>query len=87
MLASSMAIVTFPSDGYRAGYDAVIARGHAWVESEVIAAMGNSLPACNDLHRSAADAFAIDYGDFVKGCSDGVDHLAGRHVPVLADRR
>jgi hypothetical protein len=85
MVVASLFISTYPSVGYRAGYDAAIAKGREWVDAEVDAAAGTALQACDQLHIQTADALAVEYSEFVKGCRDGVDSLHGRHVPVLAD--
>ena len=87
MVVASLFISTYPSVGYRAGYDAAIAKGPEWVDAEVDAAAGTALRACDQLHIQTADALVVEYSEFVKGCSDGVDYLYGRQVPFLADAR
>lgn len=87
MVVASLFISTYPSVGYRAGYDAAIAKGPEWVDAEVDSADGMALRACDQLHSQTADALVVEYGEFVKGCSDGVDYLYGKHVPLLADAR
>lgn len=85
MVIASLFILTCPTEGYRAGYDAAIEKGPEWVDAEVDSADGMVLRACDQLHIQTADVLVVDYSEFVKGCSDGVDHLYGRHIPVLAD--
>lgn len=84
---ASLVISTYPSVGYRAGYDAALAKGPEWADAQVDAAAGTALRACDQLHIQTTDALDIEYTEFVEGCSDGVDHLYGRHVPLLADAR
>ena len=85
MAVASLFISTYPSAGYRAGYDAALAKGLQWADTEVDSADGTALRACDQLHIQTASALVVDYSEFVKGCSDGVDALYGRHVPLLAD--
>ena len=84
MVAASLLIRIGPTEGYRAGYSAVMARGEAWVEREVDDAGGTSLRVCEDLLTATTEFGTQDYGDFVRGCGEGVDDLSGRHVPLLA---
>lgn len=87
MAVASLFISTYPSVGYRAGYDAALAKGPEWADAQVDAAAGTAWRACDQLHVQTADSLDIEYSEFVKGCSDGVDHLYGRHVPLLAGAR
>jgi hypothetical protein len=84
MIVVSLWITTFPTEGYRAGYEAAITKGPEWVDAQVDSAGGGALRACEALHPRGGRGHGVDYGDFVNGCSAGVDHLAGRHIPVLA---
>lgn len=84
MLVSSLFLRISPSEGYRAGFESVTAQWNSWVSVKVHSA-GTSLTSCEELYRQVSVVFAEDYSDFVEGCSDGVDHLAGRHVPLLHD--
>lgn len=83
MAVTSLFIATYPSAGYRAGYDAAIAKGPEWIDAEVHSADGTALRACERLHMLTVDGAVVEYSEFVQGCSDGIDHLYGRHVPVL----
>jgi len=87
MVVSSLVILTYPSVGYRAGYDAALAKGPEWADANVDSTDGTALRARDQLHIQTADALVVEYSEFVKGCSDGVDYLYGRHVPFLADAR
>lgn len=87
MAVASLFISTYPSVGYRAGYNAALAQGPEWVDAQVDAAAGTALSACDQLHIQTADALDIEYSEFVKGCSDGIKHLYGRYVPLLAGAR
>ncbi len=77
---------TFPNSGHQAGYDAVLNKGGLWVQSEVEVAQGAALPACQALHRDSETSESeprFDYDSFVAGCGEAVDHLMGRHIPLL----
>lgn len=87
MMGVSLFISTCPTVGYRAGYDAVLAKGPEWVDVEVDSADGTALRACDQLLIQTGDAQFVEYSEFVKGCSDGVNYLYGRHVPLLAEAR
>lgn len=84
MAGASLLIWTCPTEGYRAGFRAVVDKGPQWIAVEVDAADGTVLRLCETLSLEEVTDPGIDYGDFVDGCSAGVDHLFGRHVPVLA---
>lgn len=84
MLASSLFILSCPTDAYRAGYDAAVTGGRAWVDA-VGASDGAALRVCEALQLKHADALTGEYGEFVAGCGAGVDHVYGRHIPLLAD--
>ena len=74
-----------PIAGYRAGYDAAIAKGEDWVRDQVDKAGGQATTLCTDLYDQA-DQLTMkrryDHFTFYKGCGDAVDHLYGRHVPM-----
>ncbi len=83
MVAASLLIRTGPTEGYRAGYGAVIAKGEALIRAEVDLAGGYTLNVCDRL-LSVTTGFATQsYSDFVEGCAKGIDDLSGRHVPLF----
>ena len=88
IVIGSWIVRTYPNSGYRAGYEATTAKGQEWIHAEVDAAGGSALTLCDGL-RNQADQSALepryDHGTFIKGCGDAVDHLYGRHVPMVAD--
>ncbi len=84
IVIGSWIVRTYPNSGYRAGYEATKAKGHEWIHAEVDAAGGSALTLCDELHNQADQAALeprYDYGTFIEGCGDAVDHLYGRHVP------
>ncbi len=81
----ALAVRTFPDLDRQAGHDAVLNKGVTWARGEVEAAPG-VLGACDALQREAAARQTwpeYDYGSFITGCGEAVDHLLGRHVPLL----
>lgn len=83
----SLLVRTFPNSGHQAGYDAVVTKGEQWARSEVDAANGVALPACDELQRESEASPAsprYQYDSFIAGCDDAIDHLMGRDIPLLA---
>jgi hypothetical protein len=88
IVTGSWIVRTYPNSGYRAGYEAPTTKGREWIRAEVDAAGGTARSVCDDLHAQAEQSALeprYDYGTFIKGCGDAVDHLHSRHVPMTAD--
>jgi hypothetical protein len=88
LLIGSWIVRTYPNSGYQAGYEATTAKGQEWIRAEVDAAGGTTMAVCDKVHdqvdQSASEP-RYDHGTFVRGCGDAIDHLYGRHVPVVSD--
>lgn len=87
MAGVSLFVRTMPTVSYRAGYDAALGAGRSWIDGRIGAAGVAALSVCEQLHTAAEAPARIDYGDFIDGCSAGIDEVYGRHVPVLAAGR
>lgn len=86
LTVGSLVVRSFPNSGYQAGYDAVVDKGANWVTERLGAAPDTALPACTALHKevdSDPGEPRYEYDSFVRGCGAAVDHLLGRHVPLL----
>ena len=80
IVIGSWMVRAYPNSGYRAGYDAANAKGPEWIRTEVDAAGGNATSVCRLLYSEAEQSALeprYDYGTFVNGCGDAVDHLHG----------
>lgn len=88
IVIGSWIVRTYPNDGYRAGYEATMAKGQEWIRAEVDEAEVSARTLCDEIHNQneqSASEPRYDYGTFVKGCGDAVDHIFGSHVPMTAD--
>ncbi len=87
ILIGSWLVRAYPNHGFRAGYETTITKGREWVRSEVDAAAGTATALCESLHCEAEHSPGeprYDHDTYVAGCSDAVDHLYGRHVPLVS---
>lgn len=81
----SWLVRTYPNSGYEAGYQAVTAKGHERIRTEVDTAGGAVGPVCDGIHHEIEQSALeprYDHDSFVKGCIDAVGHLYGSHRPT-----
>lgn len=87
VLIASWIVRTNPNPGYQAGYEAATDRGGQWIRAEVDEAGFNARAVCEELHQLADQSPGeprYERDSFIRGCSEAVDRLYGRHVPLAS---
>lgn len=85
--AGSWIVRTYPNSGYQAGYEATTVEGEERIRAKVEAAGVTAKAVCDEIHDQADQSPSeprYERDSFIRGCSEAVDRLYGRHVPLVS---